>query len=367
MMVTARHFALSAAVVVLLAGAGYAGGAPANSEGFALSGIQINPKNPNIVYASSRLSDTDPRSVLKSTDGGQTWKAADTGLTEPASPTDSEDLRVDALALDPRSPNVLYAGTGLGVFKTIDGAKTWNYASRGIDVGGGLAHRMYEGFIYEIAVDPVHTSTVYAAGRGVWKSTNGGATWKHVLRRYAGISVGIDPRRPEIVYASMIGSAPSAGGKRGAILKSVDGGRTWRATGPSGLRDNYFGHPIVVDGRSPGVVYAGGSTGLFASRNKGRTWSKLLPESSAGHIAAIALDPARAKVLYVGGWGASGGLVKTDDGGQTWSKLGLPAGDVGTIEIASARPQTVYAEDDGLWKSTDGGATWQRLPIPPYR
>ena len=156
-------------------------------------------------------------------------------------------------------------------------------------------------------------------------------------------------------------------GIRGAIVKTVDGGRTWRATGPSGLQDNYFGHPIVVDGRSPGVVYAGGSTGLFASRNKGRTWSKLLPESSAGHISAVALDPARAKILYVGGWEGIGGLVKTDDGGQTWSKLGLPVGNVGVIEIASTRPQIVYAEDDGLWKTTDGGATWQRLPLRPYR
>ena len=73
------------------------------------------------------------------------------------------------------------------------------------------------------------------------------------------------------------------------------------------------------------------------------------------------------EVLYVGGWGGNGGLVKTDDGGQTWSKLGLPVGNVGVIEIASTRPQTVYAEDDGLWKTTDGGATWQRLPLRPYR
>jgi photosystem II stability/assembly factor-like uncharacterized protein len=362
-MLTVRQFVLAVAVVVLLFGAGFARGAPA-SEGFALSAIQINPKNPNIVYASSLVSDLDKRSVVKSTDGGQTWKAADTGLTLPASPTDSHDLRVDALALDPRSPNVLYAGTGLGVFKTTDGARTWKRASKGIDVGGGLAHRMYEGFIYAIAIDPVHTSTVYAAGRGVWKSTNGGSTWKHVLRRYAAINVGIDPRRPETVYASLTGGPQSTGGSHGAIVKTVDGGRTWRSTGPSGLRDNYFGHPIVVDGRSPGVVYAGGSTGLFASRNKGRTWSKLF--SSGGSVDAIAINPVRANVLFLGGWGS--GVVQTDDGGQTWSKLRLDARDVWIIEIAPTRPQTVYAGGgDGLWKSTDGGATWELLPLRPYR
>src|SRR5262245_51648677 len=196
-MLAARHYVLSTAVVMLLAGAGYARGAPA-SEGFALTAIQINPKSPNIVYASSRLSDADKRSVVKSMDGGLTWITADTGLTEPASPTDSQDVGVHALALDPRSPNVLYAGTGLGVFKTVDGARTWRRASTGIDFGhDGLGHRMDEGFIDDIEIDPVHTATVYAAGHGIWKSTSGGSTWKRILRD--GSSLAIDPRQPETV------------------------------------------------------------------------------------------------------------------------------------------------------------------------
>jgi photosystem II stability/assembly factor-like uncharacterized protein len=275
---------------------------------------------------------------------------------------------VDALALDPRSPDVLYAGTGLGVFKTTDGARTWKLASTGIDVGGGLAHRMYEGFIYAIAIDPVHTSTVYAAGRGAWKSTNGGASWKHVLRRYAAVSVGIDPRRREIAYASVITGLRSTAGSRGAILKTVDGGESWRTTGPRGLGDNYFGHPIVVDRRAPGMVYAGGSRGLFASANQGRTWSKLVsPGTRVGRVDAIALDPSRANVLYVGGWVS--GVAKSEDGGQTWSAPSLNRRGVSAIAIAPTRPQTVFAGGvgAGLWKSTDSGATWQRLPLRPYR
>jgi photosystem II stability/assembly factor-like uncharacterized protein len=365
MMLTARHYVLSAAVVMLLAGASAARGAPA-SEGFALSAIQINPKSPNIVYASSLLSDRDKRSVVKSTDGGRTWKAADTGLTEPASPTDSEDLRVDALALDPRSPEVLYAGTGLGVFKTTDGARTWKLASTGIDFGGDpLGHRMLEGFVWALAVDPLHPSTVYAAGNGVWKSTNGGATWKHVLRNGV-VNLGIDPRRPEIVYASGMKRAGSTA-SRNSIYRTVDGGGSWRATGPSGLHDNFFGHPIVVARGAPGTVYAGGSKGLFASSNQGRTWRKLLSASGPGRVDAIALDPARADVLYVGGWAS--GVVKSEDGGQTWSNLRLGTGDVGVIQLVPTRPQTVYAGgvDAGLWKSTDSGATWRRLPLRPYR
>ena len=196
-MLTVRHFALSAAVVMLLAGASYARGASAAES----SAVHLrHPGRPEAPEHRLREHASVRDSVLKSTDAGKTWSVADTGLTNPTSPTDSEDLRVDALALDPRSPNVLYAGTGLGVFKTNDGAQTWKLASTGIDLGGGLAHRMYEGSIYAIAIDPLHTSTVYAAGRDIWKSTNGGATWKRV-HRHGAISLGIDPRRPETVYA----------------------------------------------------------------------------------------------------------------------------------------------------------------------
>ena len=156
---------------------------------------------------------------------------------------------MDALALDPRSPNVLYAGTGIGVFKTTDGARTWKLASTGIDFGrDGLAHRMAEGSIWALAVDPLHTSTVYAANPGgAGRRPNGGATWKHVLRRRFAISLGIDPRRPETVYAGA-----STSGNRTSILKTIDGGGSWRATGPPGLDDHYFGHPIVVDRQRAG-------------------------------------------------------------------------------------------------------------------
>ena len=351
-----RQFVLVAAVVMLLAGASYARGGPA-AESFSLSPsvIQINPERPNILYASILGNDSQPGGVFKSTDAGKTWSRADTGMTVPAgSPPDSA-VRVDALALDPRSPSVLYAGTGLGIFKTTDGAKTWKLASTGIDFGGDpLGHRLLEGFIWAIAIDPVHTSTVYAASlAGVWKTNDGGATWKRVLRNGA-VNLGIDPNQPQTVYASGMKSWRSKK-SRNSIYKTVDGGGNWRATGTRGLHDNFFGHPIVVDGRAPGTVYAGGSSGLFASANQGRAWTKLL----SGQVAAMALDPARANVLYVGGWATR--VMKSKDGGQTWSMLRLNMPNVSTIAIAPTRPQTVYAGGEGIWKSTDGGASWHRL------
>jgi photosystem II stability/assembly factor-like uncharacterized protein len=364
MIVTVRQFVLAAAVVMLFAGASYARGAPAAESTPYISGIQINPKRPNIVYAST----LGPDSVLKSTDAGKTWSAADTGLTNPASPTKSEDLRVDAFALDPRSPSVLYVGTGIGVFKTTNGARTWKLASAGIDLGAGLgsglAHRLAEGSIWAIAIDPSHTSTVYTGGRGgVWKTTTGGATWKRVLQGRV-LNLAVDPRQPETVYASAEASFQSNAAPS-TVYKTVDGGRSWRAIGPR------FGYPIVVDRRAPGSVYAGGPRGLFASANGGRTWSRVLTlRKAVSRVTAIALDPVRANVLYVGTWGS--GVMKSDDGGQTWlaPRLDGRGRRVSAIAIAPTRPQTIYASVQytgsqgstaGMFASSDGGATWHRL------
>jgi photosystem II stability/assembly factor-like uncharacterized protein len=366
MMLAGRQFVLAAAVVMLLAGASYARGAPAAESPLYVSGIQVNPKRPNVVYASTLGGARGV--VIKSTDGGQTWSNADKGLTVP--PGYERGLRVDALALDPRSPNVLYAGTGLGVYKTSDGARTWKLASTGIDfLGDPLGHRIVEGSIWALAIDPLRTSTVYAATLGgVWKTKNGGATWKRVLRNGV-VNLGIDPRRPETVFASGT-KGYGAKATQDSIYKTVDGGGTWRATGPPGLHDGSFGHPVVVDRRSPGIVYAGGSRGLFASANQGRTWKRVPPPQRAfGGVGAIALDPARANVLYLGT--NLHGVWKSNDRGQTWSELPLDGRTVSSIAIARTRPQTIYAGVQwntapqewtaGLFASTDGGATWKRL------
>ena len=188
MILRARLLLLSAAIIALLAGASYARGAPAAGSQVYISGIQVNANRPNIVYAST----LGPDSVLKSTDAGKTWSVADTGL---------ENMRVDALALDPRSPNVLYAGTGRGVFKTSDGARTWKLASTGIDFGKVVPENGFlEGAISAIAIDPLHTRTVYAVGGGVWKSTNGGITGRRssdaTLSTWRSTRVGPGPSTP---------------------------------------------------------------------------------------------------------------------------------------------------------------------------
>ncbi|HSD10658.1 MAG TPA: YCF48-related protein [Candidatus Binatia bacterium] len=370
-MLAARQFLLAGAVVLLLAGASYARGAPGQSSLTYISAIQVDPKRPTVIYAAA-----GHHGVLKSADDGQTWSSANEGLTvPPGSPPNSAPpgsppgvVRVDALALNARSPNLLYAGTGLGVFKTTDGARTWKLASNGIDFfGDSLEHRLFEGSIWGLSIDPVHPSTVYAASfGGVWKTNNGGASWKRVLRDSA-FNVGIDPRRPKTVYAAGVKGRSRT--SRDSIYKTVDGGVTWRASGPPGLHDNVFGHPIVVDRQRAGMIYAGGSRGLFISANQGGTWTKSLALRKAfSGVNAIALDPVRASVLYVGT--STRGVMKSVDAGQTWStpRLDGRRRGVSALAIARTRPQTIYAGvyevgpgSARMFASTDGGATWRRL------
>lgn len=368
-MLAARQFLLAGAGVMLLVGASYAGGTLAQSSPTYISAIQADPKRPAVIYAGA-----GHHGVLKSADGGQTWGAANEGLTvPPGSPPDTAPpgsppgvVRVDALAINGRSPNILYAGTGLGVFKTTDGARTWKLASKGIEFfGDSLKHRLMEGSIWGLSINPLHPSTVYAASfAGVWKTTNGGARWKHVLRESA-FNVGIDPRRPETVYAA--GVKWRSRTSRESIYKTVDGGGTWRASGPPGLHDNYFGHPIVVDRQRAGMIYAGGSRGLFLSADQGGTWTKSLALRKAfSGVNAIALDAVRANVLYVGT--STRGVMKSVDGGQTWStpRIDGRGRGISALAIARTRPQTIYAGvydpgRAGIFASTDGGATWRRV------
>ena len=263
------------------------------------SAIQINPKRPNIVYAEPLGPLT---CVLKSTDAGKTWSVADTGLTNPTSPTDSEDLRVDALALDPRSPNVLYAGTGIGVFKTTDAAKTWTLASTGIELWPRRARAPHgrKASIWALAVDRDcrHRRCMPPTQEDLRKATNGGATWKHVLRqgRFRSQS-GHRPAsaRDRVCGRNHVGkphldpqdnrrwrqlACDWAARPRRPLLRPPDRGRS--ASGGDRLRRRI---ERSLREREPGSHLEQGAT---------------TPGSIQRSKLAIALDPVRANLLYVG-------------------------------------------------------------------
>lgn len=259
------------------------------------------------------------------------------------------------------------------------------------------------------AVDAVREGqrlTVYlgAASGGVWKSVNGGSTFKAVFDKQPIQSIGavtIDPKNPKTIWVgtgeAWTRNSVSVGD---GVYKSVDGGENWTNMG---LKDSERIAKILVDPTSTNTVYVcapgklwsdSDERGLYKTMDGGKSWTKILKGSNASTgCSMISMDKQNSQTIYAGMWdfrrkgwtfrsGGDGpdavsgsGLFKSTDGGASWTALdekstpGLPAKPWGRIAVAVApsKPSTVYAfieaeiPKDGLYRSDDGGKTWKQL------
>jgi len=253
--------------------------------------------------------------------------------------------------------------------------------------------------------------TVYvgAASGGVWKSVNGGTTFKPVFDKQPVQSIGaitIDPKNPKVVWAgtgeSWTRNSVSIGD---GIYKSTDGGDNWTNMG---LKESERIVKILVDSSNTNIVYAAvpgklwsdsDERGLYKTTDGGKTWAKILsgPNLSTG-CSMISMDAKNPKVLFAGMWDfrrkgwtfrsggdsagafSGSGLFRTEDGGATWSDLndatanGLPKKPWGrvAVTIAPSNSNVVYAfieaepPKNGLYRSDDGGKTWRALDRSQY-
>ena len=228
-------------------------------------------------------------------------------------------------------------------------------------------------------------------GGGVWESDDNGVTWSNVSDGFFGGSIGavaVADSDPNVIYvgegSACIRGNTSAG--HGA-WKSMDGGRTWTFIG---LPEAGQIARIEVHPRDHDLVYAAAlghpfgknpERGIFRSRDGGETWEHVLALNDSTGASDLAMDMSNPRILYAGMWrgerkpwalisGAEeGGVYKTTDGGDTWTKLGggLPEGIVGKVgvTVSPADPDRVWAiieaePDGGVYRSDDGGATWTR-------
>ncbi|WP_174624598.1 dockerin type I domain-containing protein [Candidatus Methylobacter favarea] len=211
---------------------------------------------------------------------------------------------VTTVAIDPVDPLTLYAGGYGGVFKSSNGGASWQAVTSGLPSDFGVS---------VLAIDPVDPLTLYAGGYGgVFKSSNGGASWQAVtsgLPSDFGVSVlAIDPVDPLTLYAGTA-AVPFNRGK--GVFKSTNGGASWQAVN-SGLPVPLFsfvGAPVLIvsaltiDPVDPETLYAGTDKGVFKSSNGGDSWQAInsgLPLSRSFRVPALAIDPLDGATLYVG-------------------------------------------------------------------
>ncbi|MDQ2992886.1 MAG: glycosyl hydrolase, partial [Candidatus Eremiobacteraeota bacterium] len=227
-----------------------------------------------------------------------------------------------------------------------------------------------------------------SAGGGVWKTTDAGLTWKAVFEKEAVASIGdvvIDPTDDKTVWVGTgEGNPRNDVIPGGGVYKSIDGGATWKKMGLEATRTITR---VLIDPSNPthvivaaqGDVYAPSTErGVYVTFDSGATWTKTLYVSDQAGASDVALDPHHPNVVYAGIWhfirkpwttnsgGSDDGLYKSTDGGRTWTELtghGLPDGTLGRIGLAVA-PSTgrVYALIEAakgiLWRSDDAGANW---------
>lgn len=227
-----------------------------------ISAIAVAPSNPDIVYAGTN------GTVFKSINGGAFWTVVNNSFSGGGYPT--------ILAVDPQNPDLVYMDyNGLSISR--DGGTTWSVA-------------LEFGQIYSVAAlvfDPLDHNTVYAAGAGVWKSTDAGVSWTQLATNsVAALTIyHTDAAQPAILYA--VTGATN-------VSKSTDGGATWSASITVGP---YSMVSLAVDPTNPDIVYAGDSSDLYRSADGGTTWTKIYDALNASGT-KLAILPQQPSVLY---------------------------------------------------------------------
>lgn len=315
--------------------------------------------------------------VFKTTDGGNSWM----NISDKYFKTGS----VGAIDVADSDPNVIYVGMGEtdirgnmsagdGMYRSTDAGKTWTYL--------GLGNSQ---FIGDIEIHPTNPDVVWVAAmgqlfgeegnpeRGVYKTIDGGITWKKVLSRNkntGSVDIAVDPNNSRILFASLWEAyrnpwEMSSGGEGSGLFRSTDGGENWtEITQSPGLPKGLIGKigvsvSAVNSDRVFAIIENATAGGLFRSDDGGLTWSRVSADRNlrqrAWYYSKVITDPVNADVVYV----LNVGFWKSSDGGRTFSRIRTPHGDHHDLWIASNNPQRMIIGDDGGGQVTyNGGVGW---------
>ena len=334
------------------------------------------PNKPNLFYFGATGG-----GVWRTQDGGRSWKNISDGFFGGS---------VGSIEVAQSDPNVIYVGggettvrgnvsSGYGVWKSVDAGKTWQES--------GLKNSRH---IPRMAIHPTDHNTVYAAvlgniykptsDRGVYKSTDGGKTWKKILfvnENAGAVDLRLDPNNPRIIYAATwnVRRTPyrlSSGGEGSALWKSTDSGETWTEISKNkGFPSDTLGiigvtvSPVNSE-RVWAIVENKDKGGVYRSEDGGDTWSLINSERKlrqrAWYYTRIYADSQDEEVVYV----MNVRYHKSTDGGKTYSTYNAPHGDHHDLWIAPEDPKRMIIGDDGGAQVTyDGGETWSTYHNQP--
>lgn len=257
------------------------------------------------------------------------------------------------------------------------------------------------GRVTAVAGDPSDLMVFYfgATGGGVWKTTDGGQTWKNISDGFFKTgSVGaieVAASDPNIIYVGM-GECPIRGdvSHGDGVYKSIDGGSTWKNMG---LQDTRHIARVRIHPKNPDLVYVAAlghvfgphpERGVYRSKDGGKTWEKVLFRSNKAGAIDLSMNPTNPRILYAAFWearrypwglhssGPDSSIYRTTDGGDTWVELtdnpGLPKGmkDRIGIAVSPAKPERIWAiivaeSEKGIYRSDDHGDTWKRVSDNP--
>lgn len=377
--------------LAVLIGAQIGWGIDAVEKEVLLEGLSLRSIGPAVM--GGRIDDVEvvessPWIIYVGAASGGLWKTTNNGTTWNPVFDRQATSSIGDVALAPSDPEVVWVGTGEpnnrqsstfgdGVYRSLDGGKTWEHK------GLGATHH-----IGRIAVHPHDPDTAYVAAlghlwganeeRGVFKTTDGGKSWDKVLfidEDTGVVDLGMDPVNPSVIYAAAYKRRRtpwgfSSGGESGGLYKTADGGATW-AKLERGLPDGPIGRiGLHIYQKDPRIVYAlveSQEGGVFKSEDRGASWERvntLNPRPM--YYSKIRIDPSDWRRIYI----LSSQFYVSDDGGKTFRSNTemTPTYDVGVHGDHHAlwvNPENgrhlILGGDGGLYFSWDGGATWDKV------
>jgi len=359
------------------------------------SGLKFRSIGP--AFTSGRIADfavnpENPKEYFVAVACGHIWKTENSGTTWKAVFDNYGSYSIGCLAMDPNNSNVIWAGSGEnnhqralgygdGVYKSIDGGKSWKNM--------GLKESRQIG---KILINPCNSDIVYVAAegsawgsggeRGLYKTTDGGKNWELIkeISEHTGINdIVMDPRNPDVIYASSEQRrrhvhTKIGGGPETAIFKTTDGGENWKKLSSGLPGGDLGGIGLAISPVDPDVIYAiieaeGGKGGFFRSSNRGESWSKRGDHHSSGqYYNEIYCDPVDVDKVY----SVETVTRVTVDGGKTWKRLGNNGRHVDDHALWIDPDDTdhiLIGGDGGVYESFDAGKNYlfkSNLPVTQY-